>query len=101
VFVWVWEYEVPADAVPAFRAAYSSHGDWAELFGRAAGYLGTELYHDPHGSGRFLTIDRWRTEQDWLAFRATFGVDYEALDARLAGLSARETSLFEGSSEEL
>jgi hypothetical protein len=49
----------------------------------------------------FLTIDRWRTEQDWLAFRATFGVDYEALDARLAGLSARETSLFEGSSEEL
>jgi hypothetical protein len=28
-------------------------------------------------------------------------VDYEALDARLAGLSARETSLFEGSSEEL
>jgi heme-degrading monooxygenase HmoA len=99
VFVRVWEYEVPADAVPAFRAAYSAHGDWAELFGRAAGYVGTELYHDADRSGRLLTIDRWRTEQDWLAFRETFGVDYEALDARLDGLSATERSLFEGSSE--
>jgi heme-degrading monooxygenase HmoA len=99
VFVRVWEYDVPADAVSAFRAAYSAHGDWAELFGRAAGYLGTELYQDPHGSRRFLTIDRWRTEQDWLAFREAFGVAYEALDARLEGVSARETSLFEGSSE--
>jgi heme-degrading monooxygenase HmoA len=99
VFVRVWEYEVPADAVPAFRAAYSSHGDWAELFARAAGYLGTELYGDPDRSGRFLTVDRWRTEQDWLAFQKGFGVDYEALDARLDRLSARETSVFEGSSE--
>jgi hypothetical protein len=96
VFVRVWEYEVPADAVPAFRAAYSSHGDWAELFGR---YLGTELYGDPDRSGRFLTVDRWRTEQDWLAFQKGFGVDYEALDARLDRLSARETSVFDGSSE--
>jgi heme-degrading monooxygenase HmoA len=99
VFVRVWDYEVPADAVPAFRTAYSSHGDWAELFGRAAGYLGTELYHERDGGGRFLTIDRWRTEQDWLAFRETFLADYEALDARLDGLAAVERSWFEGSSE--
>ena len=99
MFIRIWDYEVPADAVPEFCAAYASHGDWAELFARAVGYLGTELYRDPDHSGHFLTIDRWRTERDWHAFRARFGADYDALDARLDGLAAVERSLFEGGSE--
>jgi hypothetical protein len=59
----------------------------------------TELYRDPDHSGHFLTIDRWRTEQEWRAFRARFGADYDALDARLDGLATVERSLFEGVSE--
>ena len=61
--------------------------------------LGTELNPDPDHTGHFLTIERWRTEQDWHAFRARFGADYGALDARLDGLAATERSLFEGVSE--
>lgn len=99
VFIRIWDYDVPADAVPAFCAAYPSHGDWVEMFARAVGYLGTELYRDPDHTGHFLTIERWRTEQDWHAFRARFGADYGALDARLDGLAATERSLFEGVSE--
>ena len=44
MFVRVWEYKVPGDRVAAFTAAYAADGAWGELFGRAAGFLGTELY---------------------------------------------------------
>ena len=89
---------MPDDSVAAFRVAYAEDGDWALLFRRAPGFLGTELYRDPNRGDRFLTIDRWRSEQDWRAFQAAFSSVYQALDARLEGLADTERSLFEGSS---
>ena len=50
------------DRVAAFTAAYTADGAWGELFGRAAGFLGTELYRDAVRADRFLTIDRWQNE---------------------------------------
>jgi heme-degrading monooxygenase HmoA len=98
VFVRVWEYEVPGDRAEAFTAAYAADGAWGELFGRAAGFLGTELYRDAARADRFLTIDLWQDEQNWRSFLNAFGSAYEALDAQLEGLAAAERSLFEGSS---
>lgn len=98
VFVRVWEYEVPSDRAAAFTAAYAADGSWAELFSRAAGFLGTELYRDAVRPGRFLTIDRWQNEQDWQSFLHAFSPAYESLDAQLEGLAATERSVFEGSS---
>ena len=98
MFVRVWEYEVPGDRVAAFTAAYAADGAWGELFGRAAGFLGTELYRDAARADRFLTIDRWQDEQDWRSFRNAFGPAYESLDAQLEGLAATERSVFEGTS---
>jgi len=98
VFVRVWEYEVPEERAGAFTAAYAADGPWGELFGRAAGYLGTELYRDSARPGRYLTIDRWRDERAWHAFLTAFRPDYESLDAQLEGIAAEERSLFEGSS---
>ena len=94
----VWEYEVHVDRAAEFTAAYAADGAWAELFGRAAGFAGTELYRDAARPGRFLTIDRWQDEQDWRSFLDAFGAAYESLDAHLEGLAAVERSLFEGSS---
>ena len=98
VFVRVWEYEVPGERAEAFTAAYSAAGAWGELFGRAAGFLGTELYRDAGRADRFLTIDRWQNEQAWRAFLDAFGSAYASLDAQLEGLAIAERSLFEGSS---
>jgi heme-degrading monooxygenase HmoA len=98
VFVRVWEYEVPGDRTRAFTTAYAANGAWGDLFGRAAGFLGTELYRDAARPERFLTIDRWRDEQDWRSFLNAFGPAYESLDVRLEGLATTERSLFEGSS---
>jgi heme-degrading monooxygenase HmoA len=99
VFVRVWEYEVPGDQAAAFTEAYAADGAWAELFAQAAGFLGTELYRDAARADRFLTIDRWRNEQDWRSFLHSFGPAYHALDVQLEGLAAAERSLFEGSSQ--
>jgi heme-degrading monooxygenase HmoA len=98
VFVRLWEYEVPGDRATAFTAAYAADGAWGKLFDRAAGFLGTELYRDAARSDRFLTIDRWQTEQDWQSFLHAFGPAYESLDARFEGLAVAERLLFEGSS---
>jgi heme-degrading monooxygenase HmoA len=98
VFVRVWEYKVPGDRSEAFTAAYAADGAWGELFGRAAGFLGTELYRDAARADRFVTNDRWHDEQDWRSFRSATSSAYEALDAQLEGLAAAERPLFEGSS---
>jgi heme-degrading monooxygenase HmoA len=98
VFVRVWEYEVPLDRTGAFTTAYAADGPWGELFRRAGGFLGTELYRDSARPGRYLTIDRWQDEQAWQAFRTAFRPDYESLDAQLEGIAAVERPLFEGSS---
>ena len=99
VFVRIWDYDVPDESMAAFRVAYGAQGAWAELFRRAPGFLGTELYRDGNRGDRFLTIDRWRNEQNWRSFQAAFGSAYEALDARLDGLAVAERALFEGTSE--
>ena len=99
MFVRVWEYEVPSDRAAAFTAAYAAEGVWAELFAQADGFLGTELYRDATRADRFLTIDRWRNEEDWRSFLRAFGPAYDALDAQLEGLAVTERSLFEGSSQ--
>ena len=73
VFIRVWEHEVPGDRTGEFTAADAADGASGELFGRAAGFLGTELYRDTARADRFLTIDRWQDEQDWRSFLAAFG----------------------------
>ena len=72
---------MPGDHVAAFTTAYAADGAWGELFGRAAGFVGTELYRDAVRADRFLTIDRWRNEEDWQSFLHAFGAAYESLDA--------------------
>lgn len=92
-FSYVWEYEVRPDAVPEFLAHYAPDGSWARLFGRAAGYLGTQLYRDRARPERFLTVDHWRDADAFRAFRHDCAADFEALDRACADLTRREAHL--------
>ena len=83
----MWEYDVAPDHVDAFVAAYGGDGEWARLFGTAAGFAGTSLYRHVDAGGRFLTVDRWDDEASWRAFLDGSRPAYEALDARLAHLA--------------
>jgi heme-degrading monooxygenase HmoA len=96
VYVRVWEYEVPTESVGAFVAAYGPDGEWARLFRRGRGYLGTDLYRQDGGGDRFLTVDRWVDQDSWRSFLDTSRSAYDALDARLEGLATTERALVEG-----
>ena len=51
-----------------FERAYGPQGEWAEFFGGAPGYIGTELLRDIDTPGRYLVIDRWESPEAYNAF---------------------------------
>jgi heme-degrading monooxygenase HmoA len=87
----LWTYKVRARARQAFERAYGPSGDWSQLFGRAEGYLGTELLRG--SDDNYLTIDRWRAEADFEAFLAGWGAEYAALDRRAGRWTIEERKL--------
>ena len=96
VYIRVWEYEVAADHVDAFIAAYGAAGDWAQLFQRSRGHVGTELYRGTDREAHFVTVDRWTDRAAWRAFLEEWGESYDALDTTMSRLTASQRSLLEG-----
>lgn len=89
----VWEFRVHPDRVDDFVRSYRGDGAWTRLFRLAPGYLGTRLLRDRDDPLRFVTIDEWRSVEDYAAFRERFAAEYAALDRRCAGLTLAEASL--------
>jgi len=89
----IWRYEVLEEARAAFEATYAPTGAWAQLFARAEGFKGTELFKAEDGS--YLTLDVWRSKEDFEAFLAEHGAEYEALDRSTEGWTSCEHRLGE------
>lgn len=92
-FTTIWEFTVTLARRAEFEAHYGPDGDWAGLFGRAEGYLGSELLPDRANPQRYVTVDRWESHEAWHAFRSRFAVEYERLDRQFAALTVREAPL--------
>ncbi len=86
----VWEFTVREEQIAAFISAYDSDGDWAQLFRRADGYLGTELLRSTSSPNVFLTIDRWQSLASFENFLDRFGAEYKKLDALFEGYTLAE-----------
>jgi len=86
----IWEFRPAQGRVHGFELAYGADGLWAELFRRAAGYLGTELLPPESPGGWYRTIDSWASEDDYEGFLEAFAAEYEALDAACTALTADE-----------
>ena len=93
MFVRVWQFHARADKTAEFRAAYGSNGDWAALFRRGAGYLGTEFLESTAGQGVYITVDRWESAEAWQAFLREWSADYAALDRTCEELTAAEEEI--------
>ena len=91
MFVVVWQFEIAEEKVAAFEAAYGPEGNWAQLFRRSTEYLGTELLKDAYAAGSYLTIDRWKSEEAFRAFRKDHDAAYEELDRACDALTEKET----------
>jgi heme-degrading monooxygenase HmoA len=97
MYIRVWEYEIAADRIDAFLAAYGADGDWAQLFQRGRGYVGTELFRSTVDGAHFVTVDRWTDHAAWRAFLEAWRETYERLDTRMTRLAAAQHGLLEGS----
>jgi heme-degrading monooxygenase HmoA len=92
MFVTVWEYHVRPGAEAAFEALYGAGGAWVALFRGHAGYLQTELLRGER-PGQYLTLDRWRSAEDYTAFRVHLPPRYAELDAQGDALTLSERHL--------
>ena len=93
MFVVVWQFEIAEDKIAGFEAAYGPEGAWAKLFRTSPNYIGTELLRDAYVPGAYLTVDRWKSEADFRAFRKEHDQEYEVLDRECDSLTSKETRI--------
>lgn len=98
-YAYVWEFLVQPGKEAEFELHYGHAGTWGQLFRQSPDYIETLLLKDNAAPGRYLTIDRWRTEAAHHAFRAAFSQQYAQLDQACEHLTVSERSL--GSFNEL
>jgi heme-degrading monooxygenase HmoA len=92
-YVVVWEFRPRPGVESHFEEVYGPRGPWAQLFAGAEGFISMELNRDMKDSGRYLTLDFWRSQEAYDAFRAAHAVAYAAIDRQCEVLTAEENSL--------
>lgn len=93
VFIVAWAFHVNPEHRRDFERAYGPDGDWGRLFGSGAGYLKTELHRDPENRGRYITLDFWRTREQYEAFREQSRSAYLEIDATCERFTKEEQLL--------
>src|SRR6266404_3003536 len=92
-FVIIWRYQVRAGSEARFIKAYGPQGDWAALFSRAPGFLGTRLSRDTEDAASFVTLDFWESEEAFEIFRSQCSSEYSRLDKEMEALTEAEERL--------
>jgi heme-degrading monooxygenase HmoA len=87
----IWEYEIKSELHTEFIEAYEPNGLWANLFSQCEGYIKTELKQEAgvHPT-KFLTIDHWRSKNDFLAMKQAVSQDYHKLDKQCEAYTLSE-----------
>jgi ribosomal-protein-alanine N-acetyltransferase len=93
LFIVAWAFVVKPEQRRDFERAYGPNGDWVHLFRTGEGYIKTELHRDPQMPGRYITLDFWRTRQQYEAFREQSKLSYQEIDARFERLTDSEQLL--------
>ena len=89
----VWEFWIRPGSEAEFIEKYGPEGAWARFFRHSKGYIRTELVGDVTEAGRFLTLDYWKSEEEFNSFRKEHLAEYERLDKEFEGLTEQETHL--------
>ena len=89
----VWEFRTRVGVEAEFIEQYGPEGVWARLFRQSEGYIRTELLRDVADERRFLTLDYWKSEEDFSRFQRQHSAEYERLDKELEKLTEQEMRL--------
>ncbi|MGH8166635.1 MAG: antibiotic biosynthesis monooxygenase family protein, partial [Woeseiaceae bacterium] len=92
-YTYLWEFEVSPELVADFEQHYGPAGTWAQLFRCSPDYIETLLLKDNAAPGRYLTVDRWRSEDAYLTFKSAFARQYAQLDNECEQLTVGERLL--------
>jgi heme-degrading monooxygenase HmoA len=93
MYVILWQFRPVEGRESEFERAYGPSGEWALLFRRDDGYLGTELLRHSEDSKEYLTLDRWVSRTAYETFRSRFSSEYQRLDRLFEELTEEETPL--------
>ena len=94
-FTYIWEFRVEPSAAAQFEFEYGPRGAWVALFSSAPGYLETLLLHDNADPLRYVTVDRWETQEAHDSFRSKHLEQYQEMDRRCQGYTTSERPLGE------
>jgi len=100
MYSYVWEYQVHPDHSTEFESSYGVTGEWVSLFQQHPGYIRTELLKDHNDPLRFLTIDTWKSREQYLSFREEFQKEFEAIDTKCEAYTIKEKFLGDFYSQE-
>jgi len=89
-FAIVFDYLVDPARAEEFERTYGADGAWARFFSRDPAYRGTQLWAFAAQPGRYLVVDRWRSEAAYRAFLETHRAEYERRGAETAALYLSE-----------
>jgi heme-degrading monooxygenase HmoA len=93
MYVILWRFRPLEGQESEFERAYGPSGEWALLFRRDEGYLGTELLRRSEDPSEYLTLDRWVSRTAYETFRSRFSSEYRQLDRLFEDLTEEETPL--------
>ena len=96
MLVRVWRYQVAPGREAEFERVYGSDGDWARVFARSEGFLGTRLYRDVEAPDTYLTVDQLDDAEAWSRFLEAHRDAYEAPDRRCGSLTVAEMEVSSG-----
>ncbi|MFO1241950.1 MAG: antibiotic biosynthesis monooxygenase [Rickettsiales bacterium] len=89
----IWKFKIHPEHREAFEALYGAEGAWAQLFRRVEGYVATKLLRDTVHENTYLTIDTWRSTEDFETFKRHFATEYDALDKTCEAITENETKI--------
>lgn len=92
-FTTIWEFHIRKEHVPQFEQVYGADGSWAKLFRKSQEYRGTQLLCDEAKENRYITVDRWSSQQAYELFRREHEAEYEALDKVCSDWTESETEV--------
>lgn len=90
MYVIVWEFRAREGREKEFERFYGTRGDWAQFFSGGEGFLGTELIRDAGETRRYLTLDRWVSQEFHERFRSRHAEELTESECQLGSFAAVE-----------
>ncbi len=80
----IWEYKVKPEKASEFEAAYGKEGEWSRFFKQSKAFKGSELIVKDLENHVYMTIDKWKSIEQYDQFMQQNMKEYKRLDQKLA-----------------